>query len=251
MDDKRKIGESAGIQPQPHADTALAERFVLAYNAVDRELRKLLEADKSRSFSNLLSQLVSNMPRWRTHEELLRLAADVRNLLVHGQDSRYGYPAVPTPRMVEDLEAVAGRLAAPERVVPRFQRTVTTVATGDSVDRVLRLVHEHSYSQFPVYCNSTLEGLLTENGITRWLARHVTGELSLVDLEDVSVEEILAEQEESTTIWKSVPRAMPVDELAGLFARERLLEAVLITEHGKAEEALLGIATRWDVIGLL
>jgi hypothetical protein len=43
---------------------------------------------------------------------------------------------------------------------------------------------------------------------------------------------------------------MRVDELSALFAKQALLEAVLVTASGKQTEDLLGIATRWDILHL-
>jgi hypothetical protein len=43
---------------------------------------------------------------------------------------------------------------------------------------------------------------------------------------------------------------MPVDELLATFARQPLVEALLITETGKRTEKLLGLATRWDILRL-
>jgi predicted transcriptional regulator len=232
------------------ADVDLVERFVTGYNSVEQGLRHFLKEDESKSFSSLVSLLSRRSSKWHNQVGFLKLVSDLRNVLVHDRTSAFDYPAVPSPGVVEELEKLAAQLTRPERVIPRFQRDVSTVAPDDSISAVLRLVDEQSYSQFPIYSNSSFKGLLTENGITRWLARHVTHELSLVDLEEVTVEQLVAEQEETEATWKFVSRELPTDELADLFARERLLEAVLITQHGAVTAGLLGIATRWDVIGL-
>jgi predicted transcriptional regulator len=57
------------------------------------------------------------------------------------------------------------------------------------------LIKKHDYSQFPIYDEDEFVGLLTENGITRWLAKHVTQVLSLVDFEEIPVSALLQEEE--------------------------------------------------------
>jgi len=89
--------------------------------------------------------------------------------------------------------------------------------------------------------------LLTENGITRWLAHHVSAGLSLVDLEEDFVQEVLR-KEEVRENYVFVPRNETVDKIKDLFASYDLLEAVLITEKGNKIEKLMGIATRWDIL---
>ena len=135
----------------------------------------------------------------------------------------------------------------PETIIPKFQTAVETVALEHTLGRVLRLVHTRDYSQFPVYENDRFRGLLTENGITRWLARHVSNSLSLVDLDEIPVAKVLRDQEKFTT-WTFMSRDQRVDDLLGRFATTPLLEAALITAHGKESEKLIGIATRWDVL---
>jgi hypothetical protein len=65
----------------------------------------------------------------------------------------------------------------------------------DTLADVLRLIGKLSLSQFPIYSSTTFKGLLTENGITRWLAHHVTKTLSIAELEDVSVQDVVPEEE--------------------------------------------------------
>jgi predicted transcriptional regulator len=227
----------------------LIERFQTNYNAVDRFLRGKLQATNQATFTFLVSEYSRKHPGWRD-AELLRMIAEVRNAIVHGRTEPYRYVAMPTPALAHELEHCRERLIRPELVIPRYQRAVETVAAGDTLARVLRLVHLRDYSQFPVYDNDRFLGLLTENGITRWLARNVSDTLSLVELEDISVRQVLRDQEKCET-WEFVSRQERVDDLVGRFATSPLLEAALITASGKESEKLLGIATRWDILRLV
>ena len=92
-------------------------------------------------------------------------------------------------------------------------------------------------------------GLLTENGITRWLAHHVDTKFSTVELDDVPVKAVLQNEEMLKTCC-FVAGDIRVDDVSALFASHGELEAVLITTQGKESEPLLGIATRWDILDL-
>jgi predicted transcriptional regulator len=111
---------------------------------------------------------------------------------------------------------------------------------------VLKIIDERDYSQFPVYADKRFRGLLTENGVTRWLARHVAKTLSLVELDEIPIGHVLQNEEERKN-HQFVSRNMRVDDVSALFAKQALLEAVLLTASGKESEKLLGIATRWDI----
>lgn len=114
---------------------------------------------------------------------------------------------------------------------------------------MLKTINHRDYSQFPVYEDKRFLGMLTENGVTRWLARHVVTTLSLVELDEIFVLHVL-QSEEARNNHQFVAADMRVDEVTALFARQTLLEAVLITATGKHTEDLLGIATRWDILHL-
>ena len=106
---------------------------------------------------------------------------------------------------------------------------------------------ERDYSLFPAYKEGHFRGLLTENGITRWLGHHVATGLSSIELAGVPVEWVLQNEEERSNFC-FVPPNTRVEDVASLFASHPLLEAVFITASGKESETLLGIATRWDII---
>ena len=90
-------------------------------------------------------------------------------------------------------------------------------------------------------------GLLTENGITRWLAKHIQRALSLVELDEVFVAELLREEEQRNNCAFIGPD-VAVDAARSMFREEETLEAVLITENGQRSESPLGILTRWDML---
>lgn len=226
----------------------LIQRFEADYNAVDQFLRKALGYDKQVPFTNLVNEYAHKHAGWRD-ANLLKTIAEVRNAIVHGKIEPYRYVAVPTPASARDLRACRDHLTKPARAIPTFQRKVETVTVHDDLARVLKIIKERDYSQFPVYEAERFRGLLTENGITRWLAYHVATELSLIELGDVRVKHVL-QNEEKRKNYHFVARDMRVDDVSELFVSNELLEAVLVTARGKDSEALLGIVTRWDIIRL-
>jgi CBS domain-containing protein len=232
------------------ADLQLIERFISAYNALDAHLQNALRRDAPSSFRSAV-ELYARHNRWWKDAELLRTCAVLRNVLVHERVRPYEYPCVPTEVLVERLEAARDRLLYPRLVIPEFEREVTTVQATDSLAHVLRLVHALQFTHFPVYDyadeKSHFLGVLTENGITRWLAEHVARELSLVDFSDAPIGEVLA-REERRRNYEFTSRHTSVEALVHRFHENPYLEAVLLTTHGKEAEKLLGIVTRWDAL---
>ena len=234
----------------PH-DLDLIERFIAAFNAIDLYLEGVLSMESNSSFRNLVDVYAKRHRWWRDGDQL-RVFAGVRNVIVHDKTEPYKYVCVPTPESVADIEAIRDRLINPAKAVSQFRRDVVTITPGDSLTTVLKLIEERQYSQFPV-CEQVhgrctkFVGLLTENGITRWLAHHAMSELSLIELNEVLVSAVLPRQDKRPN-YQFAAQDMAVEEIAYLFHENMYLEAVLITQHGGEREKLLGIVTRGDIL---
>lgn len=221
-------------------------KFLAAFNAIEQFLRKNTDGD-THSGSGLMAWAKAYRRKhgWFETDELAAIA-DLRNVLVHKPVTPGGYFSVPTDEVVARIGAIRDRLTQPERVEKTFLREVVTVSKTDTLADVLGLVWRRSYSQFPVLEARRVTGLLTENGITRYLARYATETLSLIELAETTVEQVV-QQEEARVNFLIVARAALRDQVRFEFAGRPHLEAVLITQNGIAGESLLGIVTRWDI----
>ena len=224
----------------------LIERFQTAYNSVDHDLRKLSGADKTIPFSKLIKDYASRYPRWREYEFLSKVG-DLRNVVVHQREGKDEYYSVPVPSVVEKLERIRDQFRTPKKVLPKFQKEVVTVQAEDALSGVLKSIKEKELSQFPVYQNGCYIGLLTENGITRWLAKYSVSKDTIIDFQDETVKDSLS-MEEQRQNCQFISRNTTVQDAEDYFVRNTMLEALLITETGKNDQTLMGIITRWDVL---
>jgi predicted transcriptional regulator len=229
-------------------DLDLIERFISAYNAIDFHLETALGEHERSSFRTLVD-LFAKRHRWWKDAEKLRVFASLRNVVIHDKVEPYQYVCVPTNETVEAIEAIRDRLAHPERADRKFLRPVLCLDASDSLRYVLTLMHEKGFSHFPVYAGQQFSGVLTPNGITRYLAHHAAKEEMPLNLDEVEVRYVLA-REESRPNYFFAPRDEPIEKIAFSFHENTYLEAVLLTEHGGKREKLLGIATRADVLNL-
>lgn len=219
-------------------------RFVDAYNEIDAFMRRQVGVDQSPGFMDVVRRFGEKRPRFEGVKEL-RLFAELRNLAVHGQ--RLVEPVFePSDEAVARVEAIRNRLISPPVVGVAFARKVQTVTPSFPLSDVLALVRQHDFSQFPVYTDGGFCGLVTENGLTRWLAKHVAANGSLIELGDHKVDEVLTHEEKRQSA-RLVARMTPVDEVEVMFADSPILEAVIITQNGRPNEQPLGIVTEWDV----
>ncbi len=250
-------------------ESELKERFVAAYNVIDAMLRRRagLEKIKPRpSFPDVLKFYIQEYGQrdedsflFTAHkvrqalgsspEDFLRTmyflskANELRNIVVHESTDL----AVPKLAMVERLEAIAEQMSRDEHVINLFRRKVHTLDHDTSLAEVLTLVRRHDFSQFPVYAGTRYLGLVTENGVTRWLARAAESGAE-VPLEGVTAKHLLGTQEAGGRVWFMEPKEC-VEKANLQFRTNRMLEVILITEGGKQTGKPVGIITRHDLVG--
>lgn len=220
------------------------ERFIDAFNEIDKHMREELGVGRELGFVEVLNRFIERRPKLKGLKQL-KVYANLRNVAVHTRE--FKNPLFdPSDAAVKGLEEIRGRLIKSVTAGDRFKRLVKTVTPEDSLIDVLGHVFSNDFSQFPVYTDSKFEGLLTENGLTRWLAAHVRAEDSLIELREHRVEDVMA-MEEHKTAAKLVGSSVPVDVVEAMFADDPTLEAVIVTNSGKPHEKPIGIATTWDI----
>ena len=221
------------------------ERFVTAFNRIDKRLRKVTNMSKNAYMPEVIKAYLKQHPGWRD-VEAWRAYTGLRNVIEHERYGPYHYLFIPSEEAVRDIERIAEDLDNPTAVGSLFLREVARVRINTPITDVLSLIHNKGYSQFPVYGNSECIGLLTENGITRWISRNWET-IDQIDLNSVSAREVL-EHEETRENFRFIPIDKLVDDAFHLFKEYPLLEALLITEDGRNSAELLGIITPWDVL---
>lgn len=225
----------------------LGERFLTTFNRIDEHLRAEtgLHDRANNSFNRVLAAYTDRHPAWRYRSDLRRFG-ELRNAMVHEHYDQGRPLAVPTRSTTERIEQIRDALLRPTRVDPKFRRSVATTSPSETISSLLDRIRECDFSQFPVVTDGRFLGLVTENGLTRWLAHHMT-KLSMIELAEHAVTEVL-ELEESRDNVTFVSRAMLVEDLVETFRKQPTLEAALITERGDRTTSFLGIVTRWDIV---
>jgi len=271
--------------PRPNGQTSDGERtridrFEAAYNRIDRELQRLLDEPREgrrRGFASSVRQIAAERRHFGRHLDFLLEAGELRNALVHNRLGAVEYIAVPTLATVIKLESIDEELRKPVPLRALAAKEVVSVSVDDRVGRVLGLVQEKGYVRFPVRRDGRIVALLTASGVVRWIASHdidacalpsamrgsrsstgpldetvapTDGERIICTIASVSVGEVLARDHRKDE-FALVARDSTVEDALALWMRNPRLEAVIITERGRADETPLGIATATDLIKLL
>ena len=229
--------------------TQNSDRFLTAFNRIDHRLRDIIGAKDFLPFYRLVDQAKKKDVLVRKYEDDLRSYADLRNAIVHHRTSMEYVIAEPHPDVVEKIEYMDSTLAKPTLVGQMFRKKVHVFQERDSLKHVLKVIHSRKFTQFPVYHKNQFKGLVTTVGITNWLA--TTMSRYQLPKHIPSMHDILM-HEKNKVNYKFVSRYITIYEAEEIFKqgveRGRRFEALLITEHGKPQEKLIGIITPLDIM---
>ncbi|MEN2767837.1 CBS domain-containing protein [Ornithinibacillus xuwenensis] len=224
-----------------------SERFITAFNRIDKALDSELDNSKGFGFSKSVRILAKYNATVRRYKEDLLEYAELRNAIVHNRMDTLQVIAEPHDSIVEEIEKIEREFTQPKLVTPLFAREVQAFQLKDPLSNLLDAIHEKGYSKFPVYDHDHFKGLVTESGITQWLAKHMEAEIH-----EVILEEILPYQKD--TNHQFIQKATTVYEAVEIFKDEiekgNRIDALLITENGIDRETLLGIITAWDIMSI-
>lgn len=229
-----------------------AERFLVAFNAIEQNLKEQLDLKRHFSFARMIEYGRKKHPLIEKHEVDLKKFSELRNVIVHERVSPGFIIAEPHMSIVEKIESIRDEITKPKRVFPNYEKNVRTLKTTDVLGTALSLVQRHRYSQFPVYDSGSFVGLLTNNGIANWFAHHAAKMNG--SLNEVAISELLNFEKHVNNVL-FVAKDVYLFEVKEMFIHHlekkmTRLEAVLITETGRRNEKLLGIITPYDVIRL-
>ena len=227
-----------------------SDRFLIAYNRIDKSLMKITDLPSHLAFSKKLDRAKSKNALVANYEDELREFSSLRNAIVHNRTGIDYAIAEPHDKIVELIESIDERLTHPVLVKDLFSCKVHTVQADESLATGLRLIKERKINQLPIYKKGQFIGLITANGIMTWLADQ---EADCISCETPTLSDVYNHEKRRKT-YRFVKSTMSVYEAEGFFRKSitsgKRLEALLITEQGGKDETLMGIITPLDLLKL-
>jgi CBS domain-containing protein len=228
-----------------------SKRFLNAFVSIERQLQTMLGADRYVPFYQLVDRVATTSRAVRSFKDDLKEYADLRNAIVHERSGGH-LIAEPNERAVEHIERIADLIRDTPKVVPKFQRSVTSLSPTDSTADAVALMRRESYSQLPIAHGGEFVALLTANTIARWLGASVADDV--FSLNETRIETVLqfTEDEENHAFLKRSATLFDALELFHQFDdRGKRLDAILLTHAGSPREQMIGIITVSDLPAII
>ena len=218
-----------------------ADRFIAIYNELDHYLRNLLHRREWVSFKELVITASKFNRVVRKYREDLLQIADLRNILVHTFTGKT--IAEPTDYTIEIANRIKELIISPPTAMPRFWKKVITVESSERIKDVIKRMKQTNLSKFPVYDGNHFIGLLTAETIVRWLAFST-------NIDETKVGEVIlhAKHKDNYVFMPKNVNLFQIAEAFEIYHRNgKHLDAILITNSGKMDEAPIGIVTIYDL----
>ncbi len=224
-----------------------AERFLNAFAAIEKEMRRILELKDHRPFSELVNKSSRVNPVIGRYRFDLKEYSELRNAIVHDR-SGGEIIAEPNAEVVASIEHIAGLLLEPPKVAPLFLKEVLALSEDQPVARAIRELSKMTYTQAPVIKDGKIVGLVTSKMIVQWMGLSLANET--FDIEKTTIGDLM-ELVGEVDGYEFVSVNKSLLEIPDLFYRwqeqGKKLEAVLITQNGKPDQPLKGIITNRDL----
>ena len=229
------------------------QRFEAAYNRIDHALGDMVASGGDRRKTGFAAKVRIAAARRRhlaRYKDFLLEAGELRNALVHSRTGDDEYIAVPSEKTVIEMERVEQAAFSPEKVLPRFARRVIALRSDQSIADAWQLMRDDGYSRYPVYAaDGTFVGLLTSNGFARFAAGHLSGTVLHIDTARVHVEDMLDQDHRRDQVI-FVSRDAIIDEVDEMFHQNKMLDCVIVTDHGRPDEKPLGLISGNDIAAM-
>lgn len=192
------------------------KEFLNSFNNIEDYLKDESARDNS-SFHYLLMEISRDNKVVAHYESELNTLKELRNFIVHGNIDE---PlAIVSDTTVERIKVIEKAIITPVKIREVFANKVVCVREDDTLLEVLKTIRENKFSQFPVIGKDGFTGLVTDNGITNWLANNM--EADTISIKDTCISDVMIDDEE-------------VDSYAFLYSYSTLYDVIKEFDKGRS-----------------
>lgn len=179
------------------------------------------------------------------------LIKNLRNVLVHDSTEKFYDIAEPSDLSMEIMDRLSAYFLNPIKIrtflVDHDVSQPLSFSPEDNLQDVLNQISEHQYSQFPIFKDNKLMGMLTDNGLTNLIANESDNDGLIFS--DYLVESIISKDnyDENKDSYAVIYKESELYRVIDLFSViERQIKYILITDLANNK-----ISQKSDLIGIL
>lgn len=224
------------------------DAFIYYTNSITEYLINKYELKPNATFGEALIQSRYLNSIINRYFDLLDLYLKLRNVLVHKTTIK-GVLADPSDEVLKNIETIYKELVSPTKVSGYIKQNVISFDIKTPISTVLKIIHDFSYTFFPIFDGSQLLGLLTSDGISKGMSQYFKDDI--ISLNDIRVRELI-EIDDNRKNFATIKPSSNIYDVIEIFEKGSLKTGqpltILIADGTiNQQNDIKGIITYWDI----
>lgn len=225
-----------------------ANRFISAYNQIDQALRSQYDLGKSISYTEAIRKSARYNVLIKKYEDKLIDYGRLRNAIVHSFNEEMVI-AEPHSDVVEEYESLAKTICTPPLAIDTvINRDVKTITHDTLLCDVIEKIYKSGNSNWPVYKDGMLIGVANSRRLIKEIGKKIYEKQDLNEfVNNTRIEDTINEFGQDT-YYTIANKNVTLDKILNLFAENRKLSLIIITETGSLLEQPIGVIAIGDIM---
>lgn len=223
-----------------------AVRFINAYNEIEKSLKAQNNLKSSLSYTETIRMSARNNSIVRKYEDDLIDYGRLRNAIVHSANEN-SVIAEPHDDVVADYEKYMGLICTPPLALNSIGVTDVKCVTDETpLKDVLIGMYKSDISNYPVYNRQgMLVGVANANKLSRFVGQKLYNKET--DFYNTPIGDIVKISAQDN-FYAIVDNKVTIDKVLNMFAENRKLILIIITENGTLLEYPQGVIAVSDIL---
>lgn len=225
-----------------------AKRFISAYNQIDQALRNQFDLSKSISYTEAVRKSARFNAVVKKYEDKLIDYGRLRNAIVHSFNENEVI-AEPHSDVVDEYESIARTICTPPLAVDTvINRDVKTLQHDTLLCDVIEGIYKSGNSNWPVYKDGMLIGVANSRKLIKEIGKKIYEKKDLDEYVNNTLIEDAINDFGQDTYYTIANKNVTLDKILNLFAENRKLSLIIITETGSLLEQPIGVIAIGDIM---
>lgn len=227
-----------------------AQRFITAYNQIDQSLRNQFDLSKSISYTEVIRKASRLNAFVKKYEDQLVDYGRLRNAIVHSYNDNVVI-AEPHLDVVEEYERLSKIICTPPLALNTVcNREIRTVEYNTPLKVVIQNIYKSDNSNWPVYKDGMLIGVANSRKLIKEIGRKIYEKKDINEyLENTIIADAINTFGEDP-YYTITNKNVTLDKILNLFAENRKLSLIVITETGSLLEQPMGVVAIADIMDI-
>ena len=237
-----------------------ADKFLQKFQHFERSLKSFVKSCDEERFPDSLKKASKLNTCIKNNFSLISDLNALRNVLSHQERGKYIVSI--NKIVIGELEKLTKAIDKPPSVISVFGKKVEQATLSDEISRVMKVMHDNTYTHIPVWEHKTnygnveqfagkMIGVFSYSSFFEWLAKRKESEENPTFTKRFMADIDIKYLNSPAVNFDFVPEDKSVYEIPPIFDKytkqSKRLDCLLITKNGKRNEDITGIITSWDL----